>query len=340
MAVRRLQGAKDGTGCQSVVPQTFRIKFDADLSPLATDELSLDQGESDLEEGEWLDGDEALVCTVVYEYQQVQMETSEGIALPPVRYLNDEGSRRRYGNVAMLMTHVGPVRVCDYDAALHGPWGSGSVGSRTEGGRSDGVVPPQAAMVVESHAEARGGTRGETAVGSRKPYRWWRRRACVAENARWGRRAEVWALRVGAAADGERRDLVRATLDARAAASLQAGAEDRQARALERKAARKALRAAEVEQRLAEERRNLEARSRHRPSESQGAGAQVLVDVRSASMVDIDAATEAQAGSSDRGGISAVGAGERICVRAHGPWVRARFRWAVEGACVAASWRW
>ena len=65
---------------------------------------------------------EMFFCDSVYEYQQVQMQCSDGFDLPPVRFLNEPWSRRKYGTSDMLMTHVGPVRVCDYDSQLHGPW--------------------------------------------------------------------------------------------------------------------------------------------------------------------------------------------------------------------------
>ena len=73
-----------------------------------------------MEVGEWIELN-WLVCDVVHEYQQVQMETCQG-TLPPVKRLDDEWSRRKYGCVAMLLTHLVPVRACArVCSALHGP---------------------------------------------------------------------------------------------------------------------------------------------------------------------------------------------------------------------------
>ena len=43
--------------------------------------------------------------------------------------------------------------------------------------------------------------------GPRRPYRWWRKRACVAENRAWGTLALPWSDRTAQAVEGERQVL-------------------------------------------------------------------------------------------------------------------------------------
>ena len=107
--------------CDSVASLRVRVLDDGEAGE--EQEVEEEEGaEVCLEEGEWIDEPGVLICCIVHEYQQVQMQASDSTALPPVRYLNDEWSRRKYGPVAMLMTHVGPVRVSEYVPELHGPW--------------------------------------------------------------------------------------------------------------------------------------------------------------------------------------------------------------------------
>ena len=103
------------------------------------------------------------------------------------------------------------------------------------------------------------------AVGLRRPYRWWRQRACLDENLSWGKRSQPWDGRMArASSDNEvklRYELARLQTNTVSEATAAAEAQDGE----QRKANRKAARAEQVQRRLAQEAALIAARPLRMP---------------------------------------------------------------------------
>ena len=104
------------------------------------------------------------------------------------------------------------------------------------------------------------GSVGSDASGCR-PYRWWRGRACIAENAAWGKRALPWKYRLATAAHDEGGWLEHDLSQDCRQASVEAEEAVEKERAALRAASRKERRAAAVKARLDGEAKALQARS-------------------------------------------------------------------------------
>ena len=92
---------------------------------------------------------------------------------------------------------------------------------------------------------------GSMEGGGSRPYRWWRERACIAENTFWGKRVMNWSARVGRALEEERWERAEEQRRLSVEAAWWKLLAARQTIAAERRALRKARRAEQVTLRVA-----------------------------------------------------------------------------------------
>ena len=170
------------------------------------------------------------------------------------RLVREDWVLRKYGRAMLLLPDGNIVDTPHGGAGLGAGTRVGGVNPR----RPSGSAGP---TVAESARRGRCQT-GKAACGARRPYRWWKGRAAIAENTRWGKGLLCMDERVRAAAAEEledRRREVRADAEReRERAAAEASAPAR----AEAVVARKGRRAAEVARREVEEERERGARRR------------------------------------------------------------------------------